>query len=308
MNTTRAQGIVLALFTSKLWGMEGWACGRDDSARIGPEPLFRRALRTAWIGLAVLAIGSCAVTPITEVRSMDPEFTDQTLKERLGIVRFDVYTKDPSDSAAMSAAGSAGAVGGAVGGLIAGLVYIAVQDAQNEKDFSVDSQAVRLHDESVAKLIARLKESELVEPVDAACGTSSDPIETSRRVRESRLHGSKAPTAEEIQAFMRRHSLDYALYSTHLGADSPAAGVFLRSDWTVYDKEATPVVVVVCRSVDPDANRRTQTSIEITDRFLSLFEDNMDKFFSAVSATEQTADGSSREGMDAKGEEEPPAR
>lgn len=254
-----------------------------EATTLGDSAMHTQQYTRALLGVAILAISGCAITPTTDVRSMDPKFVDETRKEKIGIVKFDIYTTDPNDAAG-------GAAAGAGGGLIGAFVYLAIKEAQNNKDYSVDSEAVRLHDKSIVLLVNRLKESKLVEPVDAACSTDLEPVARSRSVRKSRLHGFEAPTAEEVDVFIESHGLDYALYSTHVGGDKPGGGVFLTSKWRVYDKEAKEVVSVLSRSVDASANRKTLTSSELADRFLSLFEENMKKFFSTANATSATRD------------------
>ena len=213
---------------------------------------------------------------------MDPNFADQSQKENIGIVKFDIYTMEPSDSAGSAAAGAAG-------GLVGALVYTAIKDAQNQKDFSVDTEAVRLHDESVARLVTELEASELVQPVEITSRQDSDPVATSRNIRKSRLYGFDAPTTEEVDEFIKGHGLDYALYSAHFGGDRPGGGVFLSSKWKIYDKEADEVVSVLTRSVDAEASRKTLTPTTLTDRYLLLFDDNMRKFLSAAKTTSPKA-------------------
>jgi len=234
----------------------------------------------ASLAIALLSLGACAFAPVTKIHSLEPRFTDASQRETLGIVKFEIYLTEPPDFAENVASSAAAAAGGLVGGL----VYIAIKDAQGEKDYSIEVEAVRLYEESFEMLVERLQESELVEPIETACGANIEPVSISRQIRKCRLYGSSPPTPEVIEEFVEAHSVDYALYSAHHGYDNPSGGIVLQSNWEIYDKSGTKVVTVMSRSVDQSAERRELPSSELTNRYIGLFKKNMEKFFAATAA------------------------
>jgi hypothetical protein len=177
---------------------------------------------------------------------------------------------------------------GFAGGLVGGLVYLAVQDAINNADYSIDEGAVVLHERTRDLLVARLEDSGLVEPVSKASVETSDPVEISRRMRDLQMYGSSSPKADELRAFISTHGLDYAIYSGSFVGDNPSGhGVFMATKWVIYNAKGEEATSVYTRSLTTTSMKALPPD-EVTDQFVSLFDQNIDKLFAAIAAGGKT--------------------
>ena len=238
-------------------------------------------LDRVFAAISVILLTGCAVTPTTDIQSMDGRIADQTQREKVGIAKFDIFATTSSDNTAAFAAGFAG-------GLVGGLVYLAVQDAINNVDYSIDAEAVRLHESAFNLLVTRLEDSGLVEPVSTANAEKVNPVEISRKMRDLKMYGSSPPKIDEVRTFVSAHALDYAIYSGSFIGDNPSGqGVFMATKWVLYNSKGEEATSVFTRSLTKNSLKKL-TPAQVTDQFIALFGQNIDKLFAAIAAGEST--------------------
>jgi hypothetical protein len=234
--------------------------------------IFRGTTNFAIVLTTLLA--GCAFVSKTEIQVLHSKFMAERTQKKLELIKFDFHTIEPMGTDKAIALQF---------GLIGALAWVATQSAKNNKDNTVDTVGIILHQKALSLLKDRLSKSSLVRYANIPSDTTIDPVALSKNIRHNRLFGSTVPTRSEIAAFNDKHGLDYFLYNANWGGIYKSENkFFISSKWEIYDSTGNEKVSMFTMSVDDKTSPDSLSTEATIDKLLQLFSQNIDRFLNAI--------------------------